>query len=469
MTTTPASDLSRSRLRAIATWIRDDLDVMVAREGPEWIPSDDVIKLHDIFQALCSSRTITLLDLRATGIHRAVLEVAGLATRWPGRLADDCDKIIATWTARFGRLDQLHPFLYGRGGRLETIAQADDLSKAGLIKRWQRLCPTKLALKKSHRQGNSGFVAGSWWLTPLLAYHAGIIDLDTTKNGICYDKSCVYAILLLDRDEWEAPTDTTFIYRCNSSKKGRARLCAATPQSRGPIRVLRSHSIHSMWGPKAGVRYDGLYRVTGWSIHQLKSKDPLGPDASFGDIIYDISFQRDDPTPMSEVMSHPTAAEVDDYTEYKRLRRFHREETLQVATGKLQHTNTHAPAAKAAPPIQGHLAPAIQGHLAPKLQLQALQPSPTASRKTTFKVPLPTIKDSKSSSVKPVEEEPPLSPQTLKLRLPPKTSHRPTIQPMQRKSSDSLPRVVSPASSNRSGRSQQSDMREIAPWIEYDS
>jgi hypothetical protein len=123
-------DLSRPRLKALAAWIRDDLDPDIAQNGPDRLRPDDVLVLHDVFQALRSSTTITALDLRATGIHRAVMEVAGTATRWPGRLADDCDEILLAWTSKFGRLEDLHPFMYGRGGRLEGIASAGEFSRA---------------------------------------------------------------------------------------------------------------------------------------------------------------------------------------------------------------------------------------------------------------------------------------------------------------------------------------------------
>ncbi|KAL5429010.1 hypothetical protein PMIN05_010897 [Paraphaeosphaeria minitans] len=125
----PAIDLSRPRLRQISHWIRDELDPLVAREGPEWLRADDVLTLHDISQALKTFSSITALDLRATGIHRAVMEISGIATRWPGRLADDCDELIHLWTTKFGRLEDLHPFLYGRGGRLEGIASIEETSK----------------------------------------------------------------------------------------------------------------------------------------------------------------------------------------------------------------------------------------------------------------------------------------------------------------------------------------------------
>jgi hypothetical protein len=125
----PVPDLSRSRLKALAKWVRDDLDTLVAREGPNVLKPDDVLILHETFIALRHASDITALDLRATGIHRAVQDIAGVATRWPSRLCDDCDHIVALWTAKFGPFNQLHPFLYGRGGRLEGIASANEYSR----------------------------------------------------------------------------------------------------------------------------------------------------------------------------------------------------------------------------------------------------------------------------------------------------------------------------------------------------
>lgn len=128
-TTPPATHLSRSRLKALSKWIRDELDLLVAREGSNVLQPDDVLILHETFITLRLATDITALDLRATGIHLAVQDIAGVATRWPSRLCDDCDKILSIWTVRFGSLKNLHPFLYGRGGRLEGIASATECSR----------------------------------------------------------------------------------------------------------------------------------------------------------------------------------------------------------------------------------------------------------------------------------------------------------------------------------------------------
>lgn len=129
-TTPPVQpDLSRQRLKQIARWIRDDLDLLVARDGPDVLRADDVLTLHETLVALRHTQNITISMLRATGIHKAVQDIAGVATRWPGRLCDDCDKIIDYWTAKFGPFSEIHPFLYGRGGRLEGIASMHEYSR----------------------------------------------------------------------------------------------------------------------------------------------------------------------------------------------------------------------------------------------------------------------------------------------------------------------------------------------------
>lgn len=101
-------------------------------------------------------------------------------------------------------------------------------------------------------------IGSRWWINPLFACHAGIIDVDTVDGGICHDKHGAYAILVVQGDETESPTESTLTYRCGTECRGKFRLTAATPKSREPIRLLRSHSVNSRWGPKAGVRYEGM-------------------------------------------------------------------------------------------------------------------------------------------------------------------------------------------------------------------
>lgn len=108
------------------------------------------------------------------------------------------------------------------------------------------------------RSGPLLMLSTSWWISTLFAHHAGIIGLEAVEGGTTFDKHGAYALVLKDTGEVEASHGESFTYRTSQHDKGRFRLTAATPRSRDPIRVLRSHSMNNIWGPKAGVRYDGL-------------------------------------------------------------------------------------------------------------------------------------------------------------------------------------------------------------------
>ncbi|KAL6705608.1 hypothetical protein ACN47E_006555 [Coniothyrium glycines] len=466
----PLSDqLSRPNLKRMATWIRDELDVLVAREGPDILKPDDVLMLHETFIALRQAETISLTDLRATGIHRAVRDIAGVATRWPGRLCDDCDEIISVWTVKFGPVHDLHPFLYGRGGRLEGIATPAECSREALLKRWAETCPEKIHPNRSHRHGDLGFKAGAWWINPLFAHHAGIIGIESCEGGTTYDKHGAYAVVLKDSGEIEATSEARFTYRVPQNDRGKFRLTAATPKSRDPIRVLRSHSINSVWGPKAGIRYDGLYRVLGWSIKQAKTADTAGGRWKEGDILFDVKFQRSDPGPVEDITKHPTATEVDDYTEYKRLRKVHRED-------KREHWNMDS--ATRAPPLIKSLSPESA---MPNILLEKSPVTPHASLFHT-----PQFQD--RTVVHSLIQQDVVSPMTIPDMantpfLPAKSStlalpERSNIRPLLIKRSDT---VFSDADEYKSSSGSLNssahtaihraplDIKEVAPWTDLDA
>lgn len=92
----------------------------------------------------------------------------------------------------------------------------------------------------------------------MFAFHAGILDSSDSHGGIVADSKGAYAVLLTDADEISSTTPEEFVYRARDGDRGRYRLTAATIDSRHPVRILRSHSLHSIWSPRAGIRYDGL-------------------------------------------------------------------------------------------------------------------------------------------------------------------------------------------------------------------
>ncbi|KAI4643765.1 hypothetical protein J4E93_006778 [Alternaria ventricosa] len=473
-------DLSRPRLKQIARWIRDELDLRIARDGPDVLRPDDVLTLHETLVALRQAQNITISVLRATGIHKAVQDIAGVATRWPSRLCDDCDKIVDSWTAKFGPFSEIHPFLYGRGGRLEGIASVNEYSREALLKRWAESCPEKIHPKRSHKLGDLGFVAGTWWINPLFAHHAGIIGLEACDGGTTYDKHGAYALLLKDTGEIEASSEERFTYRAPQNDKGKFRLTSATPKSRDPVRVLRSHSINSVWGPKAGVRYEGLYSVRGWSIKQAKSSNLAGGQWKEGDILFDVLFERTDSVPMAVVTKRPTATEVDDYAEYKRLRKVNRDSKRKSpSTLPVGAKGDFSTPLKTAPPVIPHVVPKPIPTEAP----------PNEPRRGIFKhlhfdeeAHVHVLDKEDVISPKSVPEADPLTAATMSksntLLVPAKPSRTNTHSKADVSTLGSEPRRhASPAGSNASSAHTHAstttfpgiNIREVAPWIDYDA
>ena len=97
-----------------------------------------------------------------------------------------------------------------------------------------------------------------WWINQSFAFHDGIINNIGHDGGIVYDDNGAYALVLNGSDEFDSDDPNSFKYHTRPSDKGKYRLTAADVQSRHPIRVLRMHTLHSMWAPKVGIRYDGL-------------------------------------------------------------------------------------------------------------------------------------------------------------------------------------------------------------------
>ena len=104
----------------------------------------------------------------------------------------------------------------------------------------------------------SELIWSSWWINPMFAYHAGIIDSGDPSERTISDKHGAYALLLSGSEVTEGGDARRFTYHAKTEDTGKYRLTAATPGSRQPVRVLRSHTSRSFCAPRAGIRYDGL-------------------------------------------------------------------------------------------------------------------------------------------------------------------------------------------------------------------
>lgn len=153
------SVLSREYLRERAQWIRDQLDPLVARDGPDALQPDNVITLIAFFEELRQS-AISIDSFRYSRIHYALLELSGRATRWPGRLIDQADEIIRHWETIHGPLLDIRPPLYEPGGRLHGLSTPEDLEREKLLIKWLRAPDAMILPSFARRHGDLGFKPG---------------------------------------------------------------------------------------------------------------------------------------------------------------------------------------------------------------------------------------------------------------------------------------------------------------------
>lgn len=154
-----ASVYNPDYLRKQARWIRDYLDPQVARDGPDTLHSDDVLKLDEFLRRLLASN-VSLDDLRYSRIHSAVVEMAGRATRWPKRLIERCEALEKAWGDQYGPMRGLKTPLYEPGGRLHGICRPEDLDREKMIFRWSKGAGTKAQPAAARRAGHLSFKPG---------------------------------------------------------------------------------------------------------------------------------------------------------------------------------------------------------------------------------------------------------------------------------------------------------------------
>jgi hypothetical protein len=120
--------LRRNELRAMASKIRDDLDPLIAQNGPTALHPDDALTINNVLMGLQQYR-ISMYSIRYTRIHLAVEAICGKATRWPSKLADQADLVLEVFIRNYGPIEKIKPLLFNSGGRLYRICKPTDLTK----------------------------------------------------------------------------------------------------------------------------------------------------------------------------------------------------------------------------------------------------------------------------------------------------------------------------------------------------
>jgi hypothetical protein len=202
----------------------------------------------------------------------------------------------------------------------------------------------------------------------------------------------------------------------------------------------------------------------------------MGGEWKEGDILFEVTMQRKDPTPMEQVTNRPTNMEVDDYAEYKRLRKVHREQKHK-GPGTIQIPEQALKAALPIPPAQLPAGPTI----APKSLLRV---SPSISRQKTFREPTFDVPRTETDTPSAPDVVSPMTvPDLQKTFFLPKKTETLAIPAAKDKPNAETPtlsdatlrerhvRVQSPGSNSRanSTKSCHSELKEIIPWIDLEA
>lgn len=210
------------------------------------------------------------------------------------------------------------------------------------------------------------------------------------------------------------------------------------------------------------------FKIAGWSIKQAKVADAAGGTWKAGDILYDVKLERQDSVSWTEVSKHPLAAEVDDYTEYKRLRKLYRETKHLPPSAPQTQTDVRWPP-KIAPPITSVPKDLPQQH-------------PSTARPSIFRLPQygndsPRNANNLSILAAMDDDQSPFNQnesKSIMLFVPPNLDGRSTPQVPEETTSLSYTMAHdnpagSKANSIRTTTSANLNIKEVAPWLNFET
>ncbi|MCJ1476127.1 hypothetical protein MMC13_004792 [Lambiella insularis] len=319
---------TRDELRAWSQRIRDNL-IPELNDGPEVALSATTLGTIEDFLEELSAASIEIETLRYSRIHNALKEMCEIADRWTPPIVSAAEMLLLKWEIWFKSLKDVEADLWGPSGRLEGLKRVQGSGMSSYeesMRDTSTLAMTKLVSKDSKsswiverskrpgyalQTGHIGFRVGDWWIKSAAACRDGIIH--ESAHGITADEYGAYAILMTGDEEVETKEQHVTRYWASTHDTGSTKLMNNV-QTRNLVRVLRSWRLSSNLRPKAGLRYDGLYGVSGYGV-----KLTVG-NAGEDQWQYSFTLERHcDQARLERALCHPTADEMDDWNAYKSL------------------------------------------------------------------------------------------------------------------------------------------------------
>ncbi|KAI0166457.1 PUA-like domain-containing protein [Xylariaceae sp. FL1272] len=209
------------------------------------------------------------------------------------------------WRRRFRQqwfmMDQHRCAILVAGGRLKNVCFDNSLGYD--LGKWQT---SEAAGPVSEVEGNQNFDSGHWWLNITCAERDGIVgsSLEKPTKG----RYGIAVLPLLTGSEEYVRTNTIKYIRHGTSSDMHTGLI---PQVGRQIRILRGHTLKSIYAPEAGLRYDGLYTIRQYG---MKYDEKLSAHR------LELTLERvPNQRPCEELRQIPKPSQLDDFFLYEKL------------------------------------------------------------------------------------------------------------------------------------------------------
>ncbi|KAL8805975.1 MAG: hypothetical protein Q9182_001632 [Xanthomendoza sp. 2 TL-2023] len=328
--------LTKDDLLCQSRFIRDTLAPAIAQDGglDSGKHHFDLSSLRAALDQLINS-PMTLDTLRYSRMEKALQRIVEAhGGNWPPDIVLKARTLIARWETTIGPLQRVRTDFWGPGGRLEGFAKPQgwfrwegsfqqvsvaskkaqsDVHPAGKSPEtpaWSAV--VKRTLGETYKEGHCGFKVGDWWLNGAAACRDGIID--NLHYRITADNRIAYAIAMTQGNEKNVSKNGSSSYTPFPNDVGAFKLMATiSGGERGKIRVLRSWRLQSPYAPAAGIRYDGLYQVTGYGVKLVPGSE--GKKDSWR---YTFHIKREPcQASMEKALAVPMPDQLDDWEDYR--------------------------------------------------------------------------------------------------------------------------------------------------------
>jgi hypothetical protein len=291
--------------------------------------SEDSSNLHDDALSavrVCLHHLLVFHTVKPSMLyeHRLLHDGAGIrlltdrivtgGIEWPFDIKDDARELHRRWWKEQFDSSMFRGIILGKTRNQSTT---HDHSGDKLDPSWSK----KFSLKGGN-SGPNGLFNGQWWPTQLAAMRDSAHGSSVKYIAHSPEHGAVSCILHggpdfsnnVDNGN-EVLLGTSGTYD-GKSLPGRTLAMLRRCEIGEPIRLLRSSSIISKYAPKAGLRYDGLYKVV-----EVETR-PLPSDSEQHFRFRLVRCSGQDPIRYQAPHTRPTQQELDAYAKSKRTVRF---------------------------------------------------------------------------------------------------------------------------------------------------